>query len=72
MNSRQRRKQRRRYPHTVVVASNGQNGYELSVRLTAMVQWCHRRYGALGYLFDFPEFRFPDIGRAMEFRLEWS
>jgi hypothetical protein len=72
MNSRQRRKQRRRFAHSVTVASSNQNGYELSVRLTAMEQWCHRRYGGGGYLFDWPDFRFPDIGRAMEFRMEWA
>lgn len=73
MNSKQRRKQKRRFGHVVEVSWN--SSAEMVERLGGMLEWCHLNYGRNGYSYRWEEvirFSFPCRDRAVEFKLRWA
>ena len=67
MNSKQRRKQNRRFRYPVSLVGDP--------RISDMLEWCHRRYGDDGYLFSWHShitFKFPTVERATEFKITWA
>lgn len=75
MNSKQRRKQKRKFKYQVSVEIADLVGSNMIHRLNSMLVWCHRNYGENGYLYQWPNkisFCFPTEQRAVEFKLRWS
>lgn len=74
MNSRQRRKQNRRFSHWVEVNIGQWVGAEMVEQLNDMLDWCDYNYGKGGYLYRWKtsvRFCFPSSERAVEFKLRW-
>lgn len=75
MNSRQRRKQRRRFKHDVMVSWHSHSGTMMIEHLVDMLEWCHTRYGENGYFYSWDEvirFSFSSVERVVEFKLRWA
>ncbi len=73
MNSRQRRKQKRKFNHEVTVSLVPP--YSTMIDVLSMLEWCHVNYGKHGYVYscdDTIRFSFPSVNRAVEFKLRWA
>lgn len=76
MNSRQRRKLRRRFRHEVPVSWDHRSGNGRAERVSQMLEWCRQSYGDSGYHYGWKQhqmvFSFQTTVRAMEFKLIWA
>jgi len=75
MNSAQRRKSKREFPHTIkLVAQNGKRYFEHDEKVNNARKWCDRNFRdsyRVIYRYDNAEFKFTKEKDAVIFALKW-
>jgi len=74
MNSKQRRKFKRRWKYTVGIYNRYESPSEELMRLVNMDSWCHDRFGKHKYRMDgyAEKFYFDSEENLVEFKLYWA